>query len=253
MGLFTPSPTLSIPTLAAQLVEPARSTAREGQLDIHTTGTCFVIWDNTFSWINSKDLNYHLSLRSKEDIEKERIAKLAKLAEDRKKAAAAALQARREARAAMVTEFEGKLAEMTGLEHAARKRLAEKQEALKDIERTYLAAKAGLEAVEDEVRRAPRPPCAQLVLLPIWEGALTLPWPSHRRQLRRRLQPISKPSCPLCSKRRLRSKTTVPSRPWNSLATQTARLPWGRSHLILFQRHAQSPLSRRGSGSRSAR
>lgn len=39
-----------------QLVEPARSFAREGQLDIHTTGTCFVVWDNAFSWINPKAL-----------------------------------------------------------------------------------------------------------------------------------------------------------------------------------------------------
>jgi len=129
------------------LVEPARSTAREGQLDIHTTGTCFVIWDNAFSWINSKELTYHLSLKSKEDIEKERVAELARLAELRKQAAIDGAAARREKRAEMVVELEGKVADMMAHQHQARNRLAAKQVELKELERRYLAAKAGIEAV----------------------------------------------------------------------------------------------------------
>jgi len=137
------------------LVEPARSTAREGQLDIHTTGTCFVIWDNAFSWINSKELTYHLSLKSKEDIEKERVAELARLAELRKQAAIDGAAARREKRAEMVVELEGKVADMMAHQHQARNRLAAKQVELKELERRYLAAKAGIEAVAQVVRAPP--------------------------------------------------------------------------------------------------
>jgi len=91
------------------LVEPARSSAREGQLDIHTTGTCYVIWDNAFSWINPKSLTYHLSLRSKDDIEKARQLELARLAQLRAAAAVEAKEAMRTARASMIAELEGQV------------------------------------------------------------------------------------------------------------------------------------------------
>jgi len=132
-------------------VEAARSQAREGQLDIHTTGTCYVIWDNSFSWINPKALTYHLSLKSKADIEREHKAEMARLAELKVIAAEEAIRQRKEAHAQMVTELEGKLADMIAHEHTARGRLMAKQGELKRLEQLYNAAKAGVEAVAEEV------------------------------------------------------------------------------------------------------
>ncbi|KAG8461487.1 hypothetical protein KFE25_001091 [Diacronema lutheri] len=132
------------------LVEPARSFAREGQLDIHTTGTCFVVWDNAFSWINPKSLTYHLSLKSKEDIEKARQAELARLAALRMVAARESKAALRAQRAAVILELEGKVAEMMGNEHTARGKLMAKQAELKRLEAAYNAAKAGIMAIADE-------------------------------------------------------------------------------------------------------
>mmetsp|Transcript_8852 Transcript_8852/g.22936 ORF Transcript_8852/g.22936 Transcript_8852/m.22936 type:complete len:270 (-) Transcript_8852:430-1239(-) len=136
------------------LVMPARSTAREGQLDIHTTGTCFVIWDNAFSWINSKSLTYHLSLKSKEDIERARRIEQKRLAELKKQAAKEQVIVRRQARANLIKELEGKLADMLAYEHEARGRLMAKQGELKRLEAEYNAAKAGIVAIADGADRA---------------------------------------------------------------------------------------------------
>lgn len=94
--------------------------------------------------------SYHLSLKSKEDIEKQRLIDLARLAALRKVAAKEAKAAMRAARAAVISELEGKVAEMMGNEHTARGKLMAKQAELKRLEMLYAAAKAGVEAVAEE-------------------------------------------------------------------------------------------------------
>lgn len=182
-----------------------------------------MVWDNAFSWINPKSLTYHLSLRSKEDIEKARKVggwagtgaggrcglwgcradavdaccacpptlppchrhaqhtptspdaprnifstcnsaplpharhcivqiELARLAELRLRAATDARAARRAAREALISESEGRHADMLEHEHGARARLLVKQQGLKAIEAAFNAAQKGLEAVHDEAR-----------------------------------------------------------------------------------------------------
>lgn len=114
-----------------------------------------MIWDNAFSWINSKSLTYHLSLKSKEDIERARKVELARLAELKKQAAKEQIIVRRQARANLIKDLEGKLADMLAYEHEARGRLMAKQHELKRLEAEYNAAKAGIVAIADGVRAAP--------------------------------------------------------------------------------------------------
>lgn len=54
------------------LVEPVRVSDREGQLDIDTTGTCEIVWSNSYAWVSSKTLSYQLQLAPKIDLLKKK-------------------------------------------------------------------------------------------------------------------------------------------------------------------------------------